>query len=56
MEAADDDDDRAAAGSGCDLDKDEGAGAEELERFHYSGDDGKCHKFVYKGEGGNDNR
>ena len=51
------DDDRAAATrSGCDLGKDEGAGREELERFFYSEKDGKCHKFVYKGEGGNGNR
>ena len=49
MEAVD-----RAAGA-CSLDKDEGRGAEEFERFYY-GDDGKCHKFVYKGEGGNDNR
>ena len=53
---ADDDDRTAAAGSDCDLDKDEGAGGEELERFFYSEKDGKCHKFVYKGEGGNGNR
>ena len=54
--AVGEEDDRAASGSDCDLDKDEGAGGEELERFYYSRDDGKCHKFVYKGEGGNSNR
>ena len=44
-----------AAGS-CNLAKDEGLGNEEFERYYYAEDDGKCHKFVYKGEGGNDNR
>jgi len=39
----------------CSLDKDEGSGDAQVESFYYGGG-GECHKFTYKGEGGNDNR